>query len=238
MTTIFYGSSGSSSGMTPSSSVSPGVQQRLAKLSVCAIADAMAKLKIQGHLVDVSLVRGFDAPLTTEVCGPAFTVHVVPATGPALKKLPFHYVDKTERGQVIVISAPDGSTSGVFGGLLATASKARGAAGIVTDGRVRDVQELCSMGFPAFSRGTSVHGQQGTTTVAEVNGPVVVGGCVVRNGDIVRGDVNGVMVVPVERAEEVAAKAEVIEEQDNKVAHAVKHGEGLQSSFKRFRSRL
>ncbi|KAE9026383.1 hypothetical protein PR003_g11425 [Phytophthora rubi] len=216
----------------------PDAQQRLAKISVCAIADAMAKLKIQGHLVDVSLVRGFDAPLTTEICGPAFTVQVVPATGPVVKKLPFHYVDKTERGQVIVISAPSGSTSGVFGGLLASASKARGAAGVVTDGRVRDVQELCSTGFPAFSNGTSVHGQQGTTTVVDVNCPVVVGGCVVRSGDIIRGDVNGVIVVPAERAAEVAAKAEIIEEQDDKVAHAVRRGEGLQDSFKRFRSRL
>ncbi|GMF29763.1 unnamed protein product [Phytophthora lilii] len=213
------------------------VQQRLAKLSVCAIADAMAKLKIQGHLVDVSLVRGF-YPLATDICGPAFTVQVVPATGPAVKKLPFHYVDKTQRGGVIVISAPVGSTSGVFGGLLATASKARGAAGVVTDGRVRDVQDLCAMGFPAFSRGTSVHGQQGTTTVAAVNGPVVVGGCVVRNGDIVRGDINGVIVVPVERAAEVAEKAEIIEQQDSKVEAAVKQGEELQQSFKRFRSRL
>ncbi|KAG6622296.1 Demethylmenaquinone methyltransferase [Phytophthora cinnamomi] len=198
----------------------------------------MARLKIQGHLVDVSLVRGFDAPLATEICGPAFTVQAVPATGPAVKKLPFHYVDKAGRGQVIVISAPSGSTSGVFGGLLATASKARGAAGVVTDGRVRDVQELCAMGFPAFSQGTSVHGQQGATTVVDVNSPVVVGGCVVRQGDIVRGDVNGVVVVPAERAAEVAAKAAVIEEQDNKVAHAVQRGEGLQDSFKRFRSRL
>ncbi|ETI31320.1 hypothetical protein F441_21584 [Phytophthora nicotianae CJ01A1] len=224
--------------MSTSAFVAPDVQQRLTKLSVCAIADAMAKLKIQGHLLDVSLVRGFNTPLETDICGPAFTVQVVPATGPSVKKLPFHYVDKTERGQVIVISAPNGSTSGVFGGLLATASKARGVAGVVTDGRVRDVQEISSMGFPAFSRGTSVHGQQGTTTVVDVNCPVVVGGCVVRNNDIIRGDVNGVIVLPVEHAAEVAARAEIIEEQDNKVAEAVKQGAGLQQSFKRFRSKL
>jgi regulator of RNase E activity RraA len=220
------------------SSSSSSTQRRLAELSVCAIADAMAKLKIQGHLVDVSLVRGFDAPMSTDICGPAFTVHVVPSTGAAVNKLPFHYVDKTERGQVVVVSAPKGSTSGVFGGLLAAAAKARSATGIVTDGRVRDVQELCAMGFPAFSRGTSVHGQQGVTTVQSVNAPVVVAGCVVRNGDFIRGDANGVIVVPAEKAEQVAAKAEVIEQQDNKVADAVKQGAGLQDSFRRFRSKL
>ncbi|CAI5744816.1 unnamed protein product [Peronospora destructor] len=214
------------------------LQERLSKLSVCAIADAMVKLQIQGHLVNVNLVRGFPSPLNTEICGPAFTVQVVPVNGPAIKKLPYHYVEKIERGQVIVISAPNGSTSGVFGGLLATASKVRGAAAVVTDGRVRDVQELCSMKFPAFSRGTSVHGQQGTTAVVDVSCPVVVGNCVVRNNDVVRGDVNGVLVIPLERAAEVAAKAEIIEEQDNKVAYAVKQGIGMQQSFKRFRSKL
>ncbi|TMW67791.1 hypothetical protein Poli38472_007463 [Pythium oligandrum] len=194
---------------------------RLAKLSTCAIADAMAQMKIQGHLVDVDLVRGYENPLSMNICGPALTVKVMPANGPTVKKLPFNYVDTSEMGQVIVISAPEGSTTAVFGGLLATAAKARSVAGVVTDGRVRDVQELCSMGFPAFAKGTSVHGQRASTTVVDVGCPIVVAGCVVRNADIIRGDINGVIVIPAERANDVAIKAELIEEQDNKIADAV-----------------
>ncbi|CAI5709708.1 unnamed protein product [Hyaloperonospora brassicae] len=220
-------------------------QQRLSTLSVCAIADAMAKLQIHSHLVDVlpvpsslSSSSSSSSFLTTNICGSAFTVQLVPATGASVKKQSFHYVDKTASGQVIVISAPSGSTSGVFGGLLAAAAKARGAVAVVTDGRVRDVQELSAMDFPAFSCGTSVHGQQGATTVADVNCPIVVAGCVVRPNDIIRGDVNGVLVVPIERAEEVAAMAARIEQQDDHVAKAVKQGSGLQESFRRFRSKL
>ncbi|RLN47504.1 hypothetical protein BBJ29_000587 [Phytophthora kernoviae] len=198
---------------------------RLAKLSTCAIADAMADMKIQGHLVDVDLVRGYHAPLDVSICGPALTVKAMPVNGPVVKKLPFNYVDTAEMGQVFVISAPVGSTSAVFGGLLATASKARNVAGVVTDGRVRDVQELCSMNFPAFAKGTSVHGQRGATTVVDVGCPVVISGCVVRNADIIRGDVNGVIVIPSERANEIALKAEIIEDQDNKIADAVQQEE-------------
>ncbi|KAJ0409426.1 hypothetical protein P43SY_002316 [Pythium insidiosum] len=194
---------------------------RLAKLSTCAIADALAQMKIQAHLVDVDLVRGYTDPLSVNICGPALTVKVMPATGPPVKKLPFNYVDTAEMGQVIVISAPEGSTTAVFGGLLATAAKARSLSGVVTDGRVRDVQELAAIGFPAFSRGTSVHGQRGATTVVDVGLPIVVSGCVVRSNDIIRGDINGVVVIPAERANEVATKAELIEEQDNKIADAV-----------------
>ncbi|KAF4323791.1 hypothetical protein BBO99_00000963 [Phytophthora kernoviae] len=210
---------------------------RLAKLSTCAIADAMADMKIQGHLVDVDLVRGYHAPLDVSICGPALTVKAMPVNGPVVKKLPFNYVDTAEMGQVFVISAPVGSTSAVFGGLLATASKARNVAGVVTDGRVRDVQELCSMNFPAFAKGTSVHGQRGATTVVDVGCPVVISGCVVRNADIIRGDVNGVIVIPSERANEIALKAEIIEDQDNKIADAVQQGEPLQRSFQRFRAK-
>uniref|UniRef100_M4B5V2 RraA-like protein n=1 Tax=Hyaloperonospora arabidopsidis (strain Emoy2) TaxID=559515 RepID=M4B5V2_HYAAE len=218
------------------------VQQQLSTLSVCVIADAMAKLQLQSHLVNVQLVSSSVSSssfVATSICGPAYTVQVVPITGaPIVPKQPFHYVDKTGAGQVIVISAPTGSTSGVFGGLLATAAKARGAVAVVTDGRVRDVQELNALGFPAFSIGTSAHGQQGRTVVADVNCPIVVAGCIVRPRDIIRGDINGVVVVPVEHAAQVAAMAARIEQQDEKVAKAVEQGAGLHESFKRFRSKL
>lgn len=210
---------------------------RLAKTSTCAIADAMAQMKIQGHLVDVDLVRGYENPLSVNICGPALTVKVMPANGPVVKKLPFNYVDTAEVGQVIVISAPEGSSSAVFGGLLATASKARSVAAVVTDGRVRDIQEMSSIGFPAFSRGTSVHGQRGATTVVDVGCPIVVAGCVVRNADIIRADINGVVVIPGERANDIAIKAELIEDQDNRIADAVQQGEPLQRCFQRFRSK-
>nr|CCA18881.1 demethylmenaquinone methyltransferase putative [Albugo laibachii Nc14] len=209
---------------------------RIAKLSTCAIADALAHINIQGHLVDVNLVHGYDNPLSVNICGPAFTVKVLPNKGPEVKKLPFHYIDTADMGYVIVISAPERSTTAVFGGLLATASKARGIAGVVTDGRVRDLQELCTMGFPAFSRGTSVHGSRNATSVVDVGQPIAVSGCVVRNGDIIRGDVNGVIVIPAEHANDVAVKAELIEEQDNGITDAVQQGDSLQRSFQRFRS--
>jgi regulator of RNase E activity RraA len=209
---------------------------RLAKLSTCAIADALGQLRVQAHLVDVDLVRGYESPLAMNICGPALTVKVMPANGPQVKKLPFNYVDTAEMGQVIVISAPEGCTSAVFGGLMATAAKARSVAGVVTDGRVRDVQEFSAMNFPVFSRGTSVHGQRNSTSVVDVGCPIVVSGCVVRNTDIIRADINGVVVIPAEHALDVALKAELIEEQDNKIAEAVQQGEPLQRSFQRFRS--
>jgi regulator of RNase E activity RraA len=209
---------------------------RLAKLSTCVIGDAMAQLKIRGHLVDVSLVRGYDAPLAMNICGPALTVKMVPTGGARVGGGLYDYMDTAEMGQVVVIRSPLGVTTAAFGGLLATASKARNVAGIVTDGRVRDIQELCTMNFPAFAAGTSVHGVYGSMTVGEVNGSIEVAGCVVRQNDIIRGDINGVLVIPADQAQDIATRAEIIEDQDSKIIEAVHEGEPLQRSLHRFRS--
>lgn len=92
------------------------------------------------------------------------------------------------------------------------------------------------MNFPAFATGTSVHGEWGATTIAEVSCPVLVAGCVVRHNDIVRGDINGVIVIPAERAQDIATRAEIIEDQDNKIIEALNEGEPLQRSLHRFRA--
>ncbi|CAI5744817.1 unnamed protein product [Peronospora destructor] len=209
---------------------------RLAKLSTCAIADAMAEMNLQGHLVDVNLVRGYDAPFAMNICGPALTVKIMPTTGALVGSGSYDYIDTVEMGQVVVISSPARSTMAVFGELLATASKARHVAGVVTDGRVRDVHELCRMNFPAFAMGTSVHGECGATTIAEINGPVLIADCVVRHNDIIRGDINGVIVIPAERAQDIATRAEIIVDQDNKIIEALNEGEPVQRSLQRFRA--
>ncbi|KAL3665818.1 hypothetical protein V7S43_009245 [Phytophthora oleae] len=210
---------------------------RLAKLSTSLIGDAMTEMKLQGYAVDVSLIRGYDAPLVMNICGPALTVKMMPSTGitPPFSGS-FNYMDTAEMGQVVAISAPPGITTAVFGGLLANASRARNLAGVVTDGRVRDIPELCTMNFPAFATGTSVYGVYESVTVGEVNSTIVIGGCVVRPLDIIRGDINGVVVIPRERAREIALRAEIIEDQDNKIVEALNEGEPLRRSLRRFRS--
>uniref|UniRef100_A0AAV1UNT2 BED-type domain-containing protein n=1 Tax=Peronospora matthiolae TaxID=2874970 RepID=A0AAV1UNT2_9STRA len=202
---------------------------RLAKLSTCAIGDAMAQLKLQGYcLVDVNLVRGYDTPLAMNICGPAFTVEVMPLTSSCISSgFSSNYMDAVETSQVVVISAPERSPTAVFGRVLATASRARNVAGVVTNGRVRQVRELCSLNFPAFATGTAVQGEYGATTVTRVNRTILVAGCVVRPNDIIRGDVNGVVVIPVDRAQDIATRAEVLEDQDNKLLDALKNGEPL-----------
>lgn len=126
--------------------------------------------------------------------GPAYPLQVVVGDNRsihlALKDVP--------PGWVLVIDAGGYPDRAVWGGVLAEAARARGVAGVVIDGALRDVAELRQQGFPAFARGTSPAGphKAGGGVAAET---VSCGGVLVGYGDLIVGDLDGVAVVPRDR---------------------------------------
>jgi 4-hydroxy-4-methyl-2-oxoglutarate aldolase len=115
-------------------------------------------------------------------------------------------VEVCRPGDVLVVTTTSPSTDGMFGDLLATSVLARGVVGLVIDAGVRDITTLREMGFPVWSR--AVHAQ-GTVKASpgSVNIPVVAGGQIVRPGDIVVADDDGVVALPATRGREVADAA-------------------------------
>ncbi|MFJ1968095.1 4-carboxy-4-hydroxy-2-oxoadipate aldolase/oxaloacetate decarboxylase [Streptomyces sp. NPDC087903] len=119
-------------------------------------------------------------------------------------------VEQCGEGDILVVTTTSPSTDGMFGELFATALHRRGVRGIVTNAGVRDTQELRDMGFAAWSRAVSAQGTV-KATGGSVNVPVAVDGQVIRPGDVILADDDGVVVVPRERARATAEASEARE---------------------------
>lgn len=101
-------------------------------------------------------------------------------------------------GRVLVVNAQACLTAGPWGEVMTTAALAAGCGGLVIDGAVRDSTRIAELDFPVFSRGLSI---QGTTKTkpGQIGGPISVGGVIVRDGDLMIGDEDGLVAIPADR---------------------------------------
>jgi regulator of RNase E activity RraA len=126
------------------------------------------------------------------------------------------------------------SQGGLLGDILAERLMRRGASGVVVDGAVRDGAALHQLPLGVFAR--SVHAgiantREGESLDVEANGAITCGGCLVMPGDIVRGDADGLVVIPGRLAQKVAAKAEDKESRERFVADRVRNGDCLEGLY-------
>src|SRR5262245_53781851 len=127
-------------------------------------------------------------------------------------------------GDALVVATTSESTDGMFGELLATSCRAHGIVGLVIDAGVRDVSDLTEMGFPVWSKAISA---QGTVKASpgSVNVEIICAGELVRPGDVVVGDQDGVVVVRRGAAAEVARLGAARIEKEEKSRERLKAGE-------------
>lgn len=172
------------------------VSDLLNKFSTAELADAMG-----GENIMDTEIRPIH--FNMKMAGPAFTIHLPFENG---KKTMDEVLNASE-GSVIVISTTNSKRRAVWGDVRTTMALQRGVAGVVVDGPIRDVNRITDMGLPVFYRyitPASYHDSE----LGETQVPVICGGLIVRPGDMVVGDENGVVVIPAEQLQEVYAAAE------------------------------
>jgi 4-hydroxy-4-methyl-2-oxoglutarate aldolase len=136
------------------------------------------------------------------ICGVAATVECPPADNLMLH----HAVAAAKPGEVIVAQTGGYLLTGAWGEILTVAAQARGVVGLAIDGAVRDIEAIAERGFPVFSRGLAI-GAATKQRPGRLNVPIQFGGVMVRPGDIVFGDADGLVILEQERVEEIYGAA-------------------------------
>ncbi len=157
--------------------------------------------------------------------------HVAPDENPY--ELEIRLIDDLRPGEIPVLGCGAAQTIAPWGELLSTASMARGAAGCITDGLVRDIRAIRKLGFPVFHGGIGPLDSKGRGKVMAIDVPIACGGVQIAPGDLLFGDADGVICVPqaIER-KAIAAALQKVEGED-RTREALARGEKLATVFAR-----
>ena len=143
-------------------------------------------------------------------------------------------VDSLKPNDVLIAATNHSTRTCFWGELLSTASRARGARGAIVDGHVRDVRRIEQMDFPVFATGMRPIDSLGRGLVVSYGEPVICGGVLVNPGDLVFGDVDGIVVIPSAIAEEAIARAREKASSENQARHDLERGDLLRTVYDRY----
>jgi 4-hydroxy-4-methyl-2-oxoglutarate aldolase len=178
------------------------------ELYVAVISDILDGLGYRNQVLDAK-IRPVDHATRQILVGRAATVHCTPQyeVPPEPYTGIIAAIDSLRPGDVAVLATGGHEGSAYWGELFSNAALARGARGTVVDGYHRDTRKVLDLGYSLFSTGARPFDSAGRATVSSCGRPVVCGGVLVRPGDIVFAEIDGIAVIPHEVADETVARA-------------------------------
>lgn len=198
-------------------------RQRLAKLATTNLADAMDKVGVRGAVIGIRPM--YDCP---KIIGRAVTIKIT-AAGAVTSKyhLGVRAIDAASSGDVIIIDNRGDLNNNCWGEILSMGSKMKGISGVVVDGAARDIDACKEFGFPVYARGTVPITARGRIMEESFNEVIRVGDVQVSPGDIVMADINGVIIIPIGKLEEVLTAAETILEKELAMVAELRKGASM-----------
>jgi RraA family protein len=181
-------------------------------LPVANISDVMSRMTAGGAALRPYYTGGM-------MVGPAVTVKARPGDNLMVHKA----LDIAEPGDVVVVDAGGDLTNAIIGELMVAHAAQRGLGGIVINGAIRDSAELSAGAFPVFALGVTHRGPY-KDGPGEVNVPISIGGMVINPGDLVCGDADGFLSVPMDDAETIFAAATKKHDAETKQMEAIRAG--------------
>jgi regulator of RNase E activity RraA len=213
-------------------SVSDEVVAKFTQLATPTLANALDDVGFEGVLAGLAqMVPG------TRCVGRAVTVREITGRRGDFTSDDFRVgkiIDAVQPGDVLVIDN-GGHRVSTFGGLATLAAKLRGAAGLLVDGGVRDLEEMIEHALPVFARHMTPLTGRSRLAITAINEAVSCGGVRVRPGDVIVGDGSGVVCIPAEHAAEVASLAQSYASDDEKAAAELRKGLTFSEAMAKFR---
>ena len=195
-------------------------RERASKLDTTSLSDALDRLGIAGQCLNIKpLDHAF------RLTGRAFTILYGPAGKPA--GTVGDYIDDVEPGSVVVLDNGGRENATVWGDILTWVAHKRGIAGTVIDGACRDTHLCRELKYPIYSRSYSMRTGKDRVQVDATNVVVNIGDARVAPGDLVRGDADGVLVIPREHEDAVLAAAEDIDRVEQQIRALLDEGKTL-----------
>lgn len=209
------------------------LEQMRRQLYSAVISDIMDELGLLNRIMEEG-IRPLDRSMV--VVGRALPVRVADAAGPPAEpyRLQLEAIDSLQPGQVMVVAVEGRHYAALWGELMSTAARARGTEGVVTDGLVRDSRKVMAMEYPVFARGCCPLDSKGRLEVIEYGSAVDCGGVRVEPGDLVFGDLDGIVAVPRASAQEVVRLALTKVAGENAVRSALAAGMSTREAFRRY----
>jgi 4-hydroxy-4-methyl-2-oxoglutarate aldolase len=190
---------------------------RASKLDTTAISDALDRLGIAGQCLNIK-------PLDPKfrLTGRAFTILYGPAGKPP--GTVGDYIDDVPPGHVVVLDNGGRENATVWGDILTWVAQTRGVAGTVIDGACRDTHLARELGYPMYSRSYSMRTGKDRVQVEAMGGPVTIGEARVNQGDLLRGDADGVVCIPKVHEDQVLQVAEEVDRVEDQIRSLVRGG--------------
>ena len=201
---------------------------RAAALDTATLSDALDRLGVNGQCLGIKpLAPAF------RMAGRAFTVLYGPAASPP--GTVGDYIDEVEPGSIIVLDNAGREDATVWGDILTEIAHRRGVAGTAINGINRDTALCLELGYPVFSRGQWMRTGKDRVQVENMQTPVNIGHARVCPGDIVKGDSDGIVVIPRAHEEAILLAAEEISRTEEHIREAVRGGMRLAEARRTFR---
>ncbi len=203
------------------------------QVEAASVADALEQL----YGRKMYMAHDMRPLFTTKFAGPAVTVQLKKEEhnegSKALSGM-MDAIDEAAPGSVYVMALENGLDYAGLGGLMSTAMKYRGLAGAVVDGGVRDTPQVARLQFPVFSRGVVPSTTVNHYRVMGKNVPVTCAGVPVRPSDIIVADMDGVVVVPREKAAEVLKRAQQLDQTEHSMYPFIERYKSIREAVAKF----